>query len=390
MKKRGFLKEHASLFGAGLRVGDAALIALTGGLAHFVYLGAFPSTRGYAIALILAMLLLLTLFPLFGLYRPWRGSKLSEEVWRLTVAWATVMALLTWIAFLTKTGANFSRGWFLIWLGLGWFTLVLERTALRSLLSTLRRRGYNQRRIVIVHRGALGAAVALGIEAAPWTGLRVTALFCVGGGGPSCAHRAAPVPGAQQFEGLAELVDFVKSEHIDQVWLALPLKDEDVIRAVLHLLRHSSVPVRYVPDISGLQLLNQSLEDVAGFPVLNLSGTHLIGVNRVVKALEDRILALLILLLTSPVLLAIAIGVKLGSPGPAIFRQRRLGIGGEEITVFKFRTMKLHDDYQGQVTQARRDDARITRFGAFLRRTSLDELPQFFNCLLYTSPSPRD
>jgi putative colanic acid biosynthesis UDP-glucose lipid carrier transferase len=120
---------------------------------------------------------------------------------------------------------------------------------------------------------------------------------------------------------------------------------------------------------------------VAGLPVLNFSITPMMGINRLVKTLEDRILAFLLLLLISPLMFIIAIGVKLSSPGPAIFKQRRHGWDGKPITVYKFRTMKVHREEKGQITQASKNDSRITPFGAFLRRTSLDELPQFINVL---------
>jgi Undecaprenyl-phosphate glucose phosphotransferase len=130
-----------------------------------------------------------------------------------------------------------------------------------------------------------------------------------------------------------------------------------------------------------LHLLNQSLTEVAGFPVVELANPSEDGVNGLLKLIEDRLLSALILLLISPLLLAIAVGVKLSSSGPVLFRQKRLGLNGEEITVLKFRSMRVHAEATGKVTQATKNDARVTPFGAFLRRTSLDELPQFFNVL---------
>src|SRR5690606_32379061 len=127
-------------------------------------------------------------------------------------------------------------------------------------------------------------------------------------------------------------------------------------------------------------LLNHSITEVAGLPVLNLSATPMEGVNGLLKALEDRVLAALILLLIWPVMVAIAIGIKLSSPGPVIFKQHRYGLRGNKIEVWKFRTMTVCEN-DDNVTQAKRNDPRVTRFGAFLRRTSLDELPQLFNVL---------
>lgn len=382
MGVRGALREYASVWEALLRGGDAVVVAFSGWVAALVYLGALPNLPGYDLGLVLAVLLTLVMFPLFGLYRPWRGSSLRQEVQAVTLAWCVVLVGLTLLVFLTKRGPEFSRGWFLIWLGLGWGGLVLERALLRLLLRELRRRGHNQRRVVIVCSGRLGVGVASGLAAAPWAGLKTVALFHPAGGDCQCHAPGGGLDDSiQHFEVLDDLAGFVARDRIDQVWIALPLKEEAMIRQTLYLLRHTTADVRYVPDISTLRLLGHSLEDVAGFSVMTLSGTRMDGINRLVKAIEDRVLALFILVLISPLLLAIAIGVKLSSPGPVLFRQRRLGLGAEQITVLKFRSMKQHQDAPGKVTQAKKCDSRVTPFGAFLRRTSLDELPQFFNVL---------
>jgi putative colanic acid biosynthesis UDP-glucose lipid carrier transferase len=146
-------------------------------------------------------------------------------------------------------------------------------------------------------------------------------------------------------------------------------------------LRHHTISIRFVLDIFGLDLLSHSISDLAGFPMLNLNASPMVGVNRMVKALEDRIIAFFILIFISPILLGIAISVKLTSKGPVLFKQLRHGWDGRIIKVYKFRTMYVHQETHGKVTQATQNDKRITRLGKFLRRTSLDELPQFFNVL---------
>jgi putative colanic acid biosynthesis UDP-glucose lipid carrier transferase len=141
-----------------------------------------------------------------------------------------------------------------------------------------------------------------------------------------------------------------------------------------------------------MDLLNHSITDVAGFPVLNIRTSPMKGVNRLVKALEDRLIAAMIMLLISPLMLLIAVGVKLTSRGPVFFKQRRLGWDGRIINVYKFRTMHVHQEADGHLTQATANDARVTHFGRWLRRTSLDELPQFINvlqgCMSIVGPRP--
>src|SRR5437762_1428697 len=169
---------------------------------------------------------------------------------------------------------------------------------------------------------------------------------------------------------------------IEQVWIALPLRAGDRVARLLQDLVSLNVKVRFVPDIFGFQLLNHSFTEICGLPVVNISESPFSGLKGALKWVEDKALALIILALISPLLVVIALGIKLGSPGPVIFRQRRGGLDNREIIVWKFRTMTVHDEAKiGEVPQARKNDPRVTPFGAFLRRTSMDELPQFINVL---------
>lgn len=373
MMRRGLLKEHSSILNAVLHVLDWAGIIFAAWLAYHLYMGnsIFPAAYGVVIGIV--VLLSALLFPRFNLYQAWRGASLFDEVRAVTLAWALVLFLLFAFAFTTKMGIQFSRGWIGIWALQGWVALVSGRVLLRVGLRWLRSHGFNQRHIVIVGAEGLGEELTRRLLASPWIGLQVAGFFNAGTG--------APKPGVPVLGGLLDVADYVARERVDQVWIALPLKDQDKVESLLHALRHSLVDIRFVPDIFGFRLLNHSVTEVAGFPVMNLSATPMVGVNRLVKALEDRLLALLILLLISPLLLLIALGVKLSSPGPVLFKQKRLGWDGQHFKVYKFRSMVVHQETGGLLTQASRGDARITPFGAFLRRTSLDELPQFYNVL---------
>jgi len=374
----GMLKEHSSVLAAALRGIDWAVIAGAGWTAHWVYLGTWSMRAPYELALVLGVLLTALIFPQFGLYRAWRGASLLDEIKQLTLALLTVAVAMLAIAYFSKAGAVYSRVWALSWVLATWTVLLASRILLRGVLNWVREKGLNHRRIVIVGGRDLGREVATRIAAAPWTGLEILGFFCDDG------PRAFDSDGLR-LDTIGRVVDvahYVAENEVDQVWLAMPLKDEDRVREVLHELRHSTVDIRYVPDLFGLRLINHSITEVAGLPVMNLSASPMEGMSRVVKALEDRLLAFLILLTTSPLLFAIALGVKMSSVGPIFFKQKRHGWDGREIRIYKFRTMVVHEEEEeGVVTQARRDDPRVTRFGAFLRRSSLDELPQFFNVL---------
>ena len=164
------------------------------------------------------------------------------------------------------------------------------------------------------------------------------------------------------------------------MWLCLPVGEKEGILVALQALRHSTANIRLVPDLFSLKLINHGISEVVGIPMLDLSASPITGDVRLLKALQDYALGTLILLLVSPLMLGIALAIKLTSRGPVLYRQRRLGWNGEEIWVYKFRSMVVHAEPQGQVTQAQKADARIA-LGAFFERADLDDLPQFINVL---------
>lgn len=367
LANRGLLKEYASIWSALLQMVDLLVVAVSGMIAGELYLEPDQVfTRGYLQLLAVALLLAVIVFNKFGFYSAWRNSSLASEMRTVTVGWTAVIVALTLFFFLTKSGAEFSRVWAVLWFGLGLSGLLVVRVVLRQFLRWLRRRGYNQRKILVVGKGPLMGDLATRLSKAPWMGLSVV--------GREALASEADVDGAALNARINDL-------GVDQVWITLPLKDEPVVQAVIAALSLSPAEIRYVPDLFGFRLFSHSVSEVAGLPVINLSSTPMEGFNRVVKEVEDRVLASLILLLISPVLLAIAVGVKLSSPGPVFFRQQRNGWGGKPIHVLKFRSMVVHHEAAGTLTQASKKDSRITPFGAFLRRSSLDELPQFWNVL---------
>jgi putative colanic acid biosynthesis UDP-glucose lipid carrier transferase len=174
--------------------------------------------------------------------------------------------------------------------------------------------------------------------------------------------------------------DHVKRHGIETVFIALPMIAQPQLLALLDAMKDTTASVYFVPDIFITDLIQARIDHINGIPVMAVCESPIVGLNALVKRAMDLALAGAILLATLPALLLIAVGVRIGSPGPVLFRQRRYGLDGCQITVLKFRTMTVAEDGP-EVPQARRDDARITALGSFLRRTSLDELPQLFNVL---------
>ena len=294
------------------------------------------------------------------IYRSWRGSNILEMMFQVLWRWVSVIAILLLWMFVFKTSHEVSRIWFATYMLTGAVGLILERAMIHTFLRILRRRGFNDRRVALVGRGQNAQALKQRVLESGWTGYKIV-----------CHITSNDVSDLQALE----------CERLDEIWLAMPLHEESYIRKVLYALRHSTVIIRFSPDLFTLRLINHGISEVAGIPMYDLFASTLSGTNSLIKLIEDRLLAFAILLFISPLMVVIALAVRVTSPGPIFFVQDRLGEGGRTIRVLKFRSMYVHHEPNGGVTQASKGDKRITRLGALLRRTSLDELPQFFNVL---------
>ena len=255
-------------------------------------------------------------------------------------------------------------------------SLISFRCLILLTLRLMRSHGLNERRVVILGAGELGKKLAETVQQALWTGFRIVTFL-----DDDVSLKPSLIQNIPLTQTPNDLGIYLTNESIDEIWLALPLRAEARVKAILYELRHHTINTRFVLDIFGLDLLNHSITDVAGFPVLNIQSTPMIGVNRLVKALEDRLFAFLFLVLLSPLFIFIALIVKLSSKGPILFKQYRHGWDGRIIKIYKFRTMNMHQEESNWISQAKPNDARTTAFGKLLRRTSLDELPQLINVL---------
>ena len=229
--------------------------------------------------------------------------------------------------------------------------------------------------VVIAGANEMGRMLAERIKANPLLGMHVAGYFD--------DRETERLPGLKEGEvlgSLSELVDFVKRRRVDVIYCTLPMCSQPRVRRLLEDLHDTTTSIYFVPDVTLIEPIQARVDTVGGIPVIAVCESPYYGFNAVVKRTMDVVLAALVVLLALPLLIAIAVGVKLSAPGPVIFRQRRYGVDGREIVVYKFRTMTCCED-GNVIAQARRDDARITPFGAFLRRFSLDELPQFVNVL---------
>jgi len=320
----------------------------------------------------LCVLACLLAFP--GRNRFWQP--LSKALADLLAGWLGLLGALAVCGYATGTLVLFERALLLAWalvtpLVLALATLIGRQVARRQAACPGRRR-----RVVVIGAGPLAAQLVTALGGSGAGARRVVGVFDDREGG----DRIAASLRVQWLGRLEDVAAFVLDQGVHEVFITLPLSSQPRIAALLAQLQDTTASLYLVPDVFGIGIIQGRLRDLHGMPVVGLCESPFTGVNRLVKRASDLVLASLILVLTAPLLLLIGMAVRLDSPGPAIFRQRRNGLDGEEIVVWKFRTMRVQED-GAQVRQATRGDPRITRLGAFLRRTSLDELPQFVNVL---------
>jgi putative colanic acid biosysnthesis UDP-glucose lipid carrier transferase len=290
-------------------------------------------------------------------------------------SWLSLLLILLLCGYATR-----SLGLFKVEVILWWAlaTPVLHWTAIFITRAWLRRAAalpHNRRSAVVVGAGALGVKVAQAFRAKGDIGLSFLGYF-----DDRADDRVDAEAAGARLGNLRQVAAYVREHGVHEVYITLPLGSQPRILELMEQIQGTTASIFFVPDVFGISIIQGRLQDMNGVPVVGLCETPFTGTNRLVKRAEDLVLASLITVLISPLLLAIAIGVRLSSPGPAIFRQRRNGLDGKEVIVYKFRSMRTQDDGT-VVKQATKDDPRITPFGAFLRRTSLDELPQFINVL---------
>ena len=257
-------------------------------------------------------------------------------------------------------------------------TPVLHWSAVMAGRQVLVRRAQRKRAIrrsVIIGAGRLAVSVAQALRSRHDASTEVCGCF-----DDRTGARLDDQIASLRLGGLADVADYVRRHGVDAVYITLPLGSQPRIVALMEALQGTTASLFLVPDLFGISIIQGRLQDVNGLPVVGLCETPFTGVNEAVKRASDVVFATLILTLVAPLMLLMALAVKHSSPGPVIFRQRRNGLGGEQIVVYKFRTMRATDDGP-TVLQAKPGDPRVTRVGAFLRRTSLDELPQFVNVL---------
>ena len=304
-----------------------------------------------------------------------RRSTLPGLAGDILAGWLVVVGLLFLLGLATRTLGAFDPRVVYAWVLATPFAMLGAHVAFPRVLPRLLDAEGVQRTAIIAGGGELGRRLAERIRATPWLGIRVAGYF-----DDRTQDRITGIAPTEVLGNLQQLASYVKQNRVDLIYVTLPMASQPRIVKLLDELHDTTASIYFTPDIFLFHLIQARMDAIGGIPVVAVCETPFYGINGLVKRASDIVLALAILLLISPLMLAIAIGVKRSSPGPILFRQRRYGLDGREIVVYKFRSMKVLED-GNVIRQATRDDDRVTPFGAYLRRTSLDELPQFINVL---------
>jgi putative colanic acid biosynthesis UDP-glucose lipid carrier transferase len=307
--------------------------------------------------------------------RPQLRLKPRRVVFSTLLTWAWTAGLLLAMGFATGHMGEFSPLVVVNWLWFAPLAQLATHWALRTAAPHLVRLQGPALRAVVVGLNEQGCSLADRLTSAEYAGIDLVGFF--DDRTPERQH------GGERHRLLGRIADiaaFVKANRINLIYLSLPMASQPRIKELLDALKDTTASVYFVPDMFVTDLIQGRTDSVCGLPVISVCETPFRGPAGVLKRASDVVLASLILILVSPLMLAVAIAVKLSSPGPVIFRQRRYGLDGEEIIVYKFRSMTVTED-GNSIQQARKNDARVTRLGAFLRKTSMDELPQFINVL---------
>jgi putative colanic acid biosynthesis UDP-glucose lipid carrier transferase len=356
-----------------LRVIAAPLVVVATLIGSMAFLQ-LPFKEPYVALSIIAALLTLIVM---GKDDPFRASPYSSAfalAGQVGLAWLVVIGALLLIGYATKTSELFSRRALFLWFVVTPPVLVAVMVGLRQWMRILALSARNARSAIIVGANKMSLELAKVIRERPEIGLKLHCFF-----DERCPDRWSDVAGFPLRSDVDQIRDFVNKNRIDVVFIALPVERAQTM-GLLNDLRDTTSSVYLIPDISLFDLIQAQSVDIHGVPAIALCESPLQGIRGLVKRATDVVFASLLLIIAAPVMLAIYIAIKVTSKGPAIFKQDRYGLDGERIVVYKFRTMTVAENGDN-IVQAKPNDPRVTPLGRFLRRTSLDELPQLINVL---------
>lgn len=334
-----------------------------------------PKSQVYDALAIIAGLLTLILFREGPLDEISTRRGLWTTLMSIYGSWFMVVAALLILGYATKTSAMYSRKVLFTWFLATPVLMTLLRIAVDRIVTRIIVSESNSRKVIIAGANQIGRNIAEKIREQPDFAMAIDGFF-----DDRSAERLGVISEIKILGKLNELPDYVRQNNVDLIFISLPIRNVQRVTELLDALHDTTASIYYVPDVFVFDLINCRTTELDGMPVVSLCETPFYGSRGLAKRLSDIFIASIIILLTSPLLLLISLLVKVTSKGSVIFTQRRYGLDGQEISVFKFRSMTVSEDGD-VVKQATKDDHRLTPIGAFLRKYSLDEFPQFFNVL---------
>lgn len=328
----------------------------------------------YLVLAVLTFFISAQVYDEMNLYESWGRRRLARHARTLFGGWVIVAGMLSLLGFATGMHVLFNVSVFLAWAVTCPFVLLLTHYIMRRLMSGAMRER-QMRTVVIAGINDVALKLSQKITDNPYLFMDVHGYF------DDRARERLPekLPGPL-LGNLRQLVGYVRRKNTNIIFVCLPMSAQPRIVKLMDELRDTTASVYFVPDIYVFDLIHARFDNIQGIPIVAVRETPLLGIESVMKRLSDIVLSGILLLLAMPLMLVIAIAVKADSPGPVVFKQRRYGLNGEEINIYKFRTMTVCEN-GNEITQAKKEDARVTAVGRFLRRTSLDELPQLINVL---------
>ncbi|MGJ8514200.1 undecaprenyl-phosphate glucose phosphotransferase [Carnimonas bestiolae] len=338
-----------------------------GTIAYYARFGSVEMHDRFKIAMLIISLLVVVFSWHVDLYQNWLRMRFHSVIFKMMTIWMITTLVGAALIYILHFSIEYSRLWYAATLA-GSFVLSLLFKCLMGFANRLYlMRHRTKSRVLMVGRSDALLNIVRGMRNDK------TRRYSIGGTYRIDHHISD--------DDLDAIVAQVEQYEFRELWLALPLSMGSDVNRLMHSLRFLTVEIRFFPELTDLPLLNHHVSEMFGFYSFDLNMSPIRGEYKALKRLEDIVGSLLILLMISPLCLVVAIMIKWSSPGPVLFKQYRTGIDGRRFKIYKFRTMRLHDEKDGKVEQATKDDPRVTRVGAFLRKTSIDELPQFFNVL---------
>ncbi len=375
------LKKHNQLFLSLTLVTDLSVACVSWIASYYIRFTFFDAPKGIppiedylqfipVVALVWAVSLQVS-----GLYIPMRSDSRFHEYYRIFKATTISTVLIIAGAFFYRE-AEFSRAVMGIFWGTSVLSLMLSHSVIRSVLRSVRSKGYNLRFVLIIGAGELGRALAENFSRHPESGLKVLGILS-----DDENDMGREICGYKVIGSIDRVKEIIAKLNIDQIFIALPRHMDKRLEKTLEALGDEMVDIKLAPDILNLIQISGGVEDFDGIPIISLSESPMYGWNRVLKRLFDIVFSLVFIVIASPVMLAISIAIKLESKGPVIFRQERMSLGGVPFNIFKFRSMTVDAESETGAVWAKKHDNRRTKVGEFIRKTSLDEFPQLFNVL---------